>query len=37
MKEFIIIGPKTSRLITIEDDEMLEWEVIKIADYEASK
>ena len=35
MKTFILIGMTTSRLITMEDDEMLEWKIIKIADYES--
>ena len=35
MKKFKIIGPETSREFTIEDDEMLEWNVIKIKDYKS--
>lgn len=34
VKIFDLIGPKTKRVITIEDDEMLEWKTIKIKDYE---
>ena len=33
MKKFKIIGEKTEREIEMEDDEMLQWEVIKILDY----
>lgn len=34
MKIFKIIGPVTEKEIIIGDDEMLEWQVIKIKDYE---
>lgn len=34
MKKFIIKGPKTERTVTIQDDEILEWRVIKFKDYQ---
>lgn len=34
MKKFKIIGPITERELEIQDDEMLEWKIIKIKDYE---
>ncbi len=36
MKKFTFTGPKTSKEIEIADDEMIEWSIIKIADYESS-
>ena len=33
MKKFTIKGPKTQVKFEIEDDEMIEWHVIKIKDY----
>ena len=36
MKKFILTGPETSISIDVEDDEMLQWKVIKIKDYEAT-
>ena len=37
MKHFKIIGPETTREFDIEDDEMIEWFVWKIKDYEEGK
>lgn len=34
MKTFTLVGMTTTRQITMEDDEMLEWKIIKIKDYE---
>jgi len=34
MKHFKIIGPETTREFDIEDNEMIEWFVWKIKDYE---
>lgn len=34
MKKFLIKGPETQKEFEIEDDEMIQWEVIKIKDYE---
>ena len=34
MKKFVITGPETSKTFSIEDDEMIEWNIIKIEDYE---
>jgi len=35
MKHFKLIGPKTTREFDIEDNEMITWNVIKIAEYES--
>lgn len=37
MKNFKLTGPKTSVDIVIEDDEMIWWKVMKIADYEQER
>ncbi len=37
MKHFKIIGPETTREFDIEDDQMIDWHVIKINDYEQSQ
>lgn len=34
-KKFIIAGPNSTRELTLRNDEMIEWNVIKIADYQA--
>lgn len=34
MKTFTLIGMTTNRQIIMEDDEMLEWKIIKIKNYE---
>lgn len=37
MKHFTIVGPKTTSEFDIEDDEMIEWRVRSIKDFEAGK
>lgn len=34
MKVFTIQGPSTKRVLFVDDDEMLKWDVIKISDYQ---
>lgn len=34
MKHFKIIGPKTTREFDIEDDEMIQWELWKMKEFE---
>ena len=34
MKHFMIVGPLTTREFDVDDDEMLTWSVIKVADFE---
>ena len=36
MKLFKVTGPETSVEIQIDDDQMLQWKVIAIKDYESS-
>ena len=35
MKKFLIKGPETKTEFEIEDDEAIEWNIIKIKDYKA--
>lgn len=34
MKKILIKGPQTQKEFEIQDDEMIEWNIIKIKDYE---
>ena len=37
MKHFKLIGPKTTREFDIEDNQMIEWNVLNIKEYEDYK
>lgn len=34
MKRFKITGPKTAKVFDIGDDEMIEWKILKIKDWQ---